>query len=138
MFTDVTAAQVGVGFCNFIEAFANRGITGGCAADDPLIAGNQARFCPNDNVTRAQMAVFIEAALGGIPVTACGTRFSDVPSTHAFCGFIERLAADGITGGCTATSFCPNNSVSRAQMAIFIVAAPTPLLPDPPAPPPAP
>jgi len=138
MFTDVTAAQVGVGFCNFIEAFANRGITGGCAADDPLIAGNQARFCPNDNVTRAQMAVFIEAALGGIPVTPCGTRFSDVPSTHAFCGFIERLAADGITGGCTGTTFCPDNPVSRAQMAIFIVAAPTPLLPDPPAPPPAP
>jgi len=132
MFTDVTAAQVGVGFCNFIEAFANRGITGGCAADDPLVAGNQARFCPNDPVTRGQMGVFIETALGAAIPACSGGQFGDVPLGHPFCGFIEKLAADGITGGCTTVprNFCPDTPVTRAQMAVFIVAAPTPLLPD--------
>ncbi|MCL4275996.1 MAG: S-layer homology domain-containing protein, partial [Anaerolineales bacterium] len=30
------------------------------------------------------------------------------------------LAAEGITGGCGGGNYCPNNSVTRAQMAIFI------------------
>jgi len=137
MFTDVTPAQVGPGFCNFIEAFANRGITGGCVADDPGIPGNQARYCPNDPVTRGQMAVFIETALGNAPVTPCGTQFADVPATHPFCGFIQGLFNGGITGGCGGTNFCPNDPVTRGQMAVFIFTAPAPLLPDPlpPAPP---
>jgi hypothetical protein len=112
-------------FCGFIERLAADGITGGCSATN---------FCPDDPITRGQMAVFIEAAVGNA-ANPCGTRFADVTAANPFCGFIDRLAADGITGGCTATNFCPNDPVSRGQMAVFIVAAPAPLLPDPPAPP---
>jgi hypothetical protein len=121
-FTDVNAATVGEAFCGFIEDVATRGITGGCTPT---------QFCPNDPVTRAQMAVFIEAALGN-PANPCGTRFTDVTAGTvgaAVCGFIDRLAADGITGGCGPGLFCPNNSVTRGQMAIFLVAAPPPLSP---------
>jgi hypothetical protein len=74
------------------------------------------------------MAVFIEAALGN-SADICMGRFADVPNGHPFCGFIERLAEDGITGGCGAGLFCPDNPVTRAQMAVFLVAAPMPLSP---------
>ena len=98
-----------------IEAIADRGITGGCSANPP-------QFCPDGQISRGQMAVFIETSLGN-PPNACTGRFADVPVTHPFCGFIERLAEDGITGGCTATNFCPDAPVTRAQMAVFIETA---------------
>jgi hypothetical protein len=49
--------------------------------------------------------------------------FTDVPSSHQFFREIEALAAAGITLGCTATQYCPNNSVTRAQMAAFLARA---------------
>jgi len=121
VFNDVNASTVGDVFCRFIERFAQLGITGGCGGGS---------FCPNDPVTRGQMAVFIEAALGN-PGNACTGRFMDVPGGHPFCGFVERLADDGITGGCSQNPpmFCPNDPVTRAQMAVFLVAAPAPLDP---------
>jgi hypothetical protein len=106
-------------FCGFIERLANDGITAGCTPG---------RFCPNDPVTRGQMAVFIETSLGGVPAPCVGT-FADVPTTDPFCGFIERLANDGITAGCAPGRFCPNDPVTRGQMAVFLVAAPAPLNP---------
>jgi len=112
-------------FCGFIEQLFEGGITGGC----DLIGGT---FCPDEPVTRGQMAVFIESALGNPPNTCTGSRFTDITGVTVgatFCGFIERLAADGITGGCTPTTFCPNDPVTRAQMAVFLVAAPGPLSP---------
>jgi hypothetical protein len=123
VFTDVTETSVGPVFCGFIEKLAEDGITGGCGG------GN---FCPNDPVTRAQMAVFIETALGNPPNSCLGNVFTDVTETSvgpAFCGFIEKLTEDGITGGCGGGNFCPNDPVTRAQMAVFLVAAPAPLLP---------
>jgi hypothetical protein len=106
-------------FCGFIERMADDGITGGCGGNN---------FCPNDPVTRGQMAVFIEVALGN-SLNLCTGRFTDVPPGNLFCGFIERMAEDGITGGCGRDTFCPNDPVTRAQMAVFLVAAPPPLLP---------
>jgi hypothetical protein len=106
-------------FCGFIERMADDGITSGCGG------GN---FCPDDPVTRGQMAVFIEAALGHAS-TSCTGQFADVPTDHVFCRFIEHLAADGITSGCGGGNFCPDNPVTRAQMAVFLVAAPEPLSP---------
>ena len=116
VFTDVTAASVGAQFCGFIEDFAARGITGGCAPG---------LFCPNDPVTRAQMAVFMEVALGATPAATCAGTFADANATVLgvpFCGFIEDFALRGITGGCGAGLFCPNDAVTRAQMAVFLTA----------------
>lgn len=45
------------GFFPFIEALAAAGVTGGCSVSPPL-------YCPDDPVTRGQMAVFISRALG--------------------------------------------------------------------------
>jgi hypothetical protein len=115
-FADV---PIGHPFCGFIEKLAAEGVTGGCTATN---------FCPDAPVTRGQMAVFIEVALGS-GANTCTGRFADVPNEHPFCGFIERLADDGITSGCTATKFCPDDPVTRGQMAVFLVAAPAPLNP---------
>ena len=123
LFTDVNGATVGSAFCGFIETLAADGVTDGCTST---------RFCPNDTISRAQVAVFIEAALRNQPNPCTGSLFTDVSATSvgsAFCGFIERLADDGITGGCTASAFCPNNPVTRAQMAVFLGVAPPPLNP---------
>jgi hypothetical protein len=105
-----------------VDAIAASGITTGCQLDNPGTPQNEARFCPESSITRAQMAVFIETSLGNPPNTCTG-QFSDVPSNNPFCGFIERLAADGITDGCTPTQFCPDDPVTRGQMAVFIETA---------------
>jgi len=102
----------------WIERLFSAGITGGCSAD---------KYCPDDNVTRAQMAVFIERGLHGsayVPPTLVGSAgFSDVPATHWSAAWIRQLAAEGITGGCGATSYCPDEPVTRAQVAVFLLRA---------------
>jgi hypothetical protein len=49
--------------------------------------------------------------------------FSDVPTTYWAYPFIEAFAAAGITGGCGAGNFCPDNTVTRAEMAVFFAKA---------------
>jgi hypothetical protein len=112
---------IGHPFCGFIEKLFDLGITGGCSLTDGT-------FCPDDPVTRGQMAVFIEASLGNAG-NECLGLFGDIPVGTPFCGFIERLWEDGITGGCSVENFCYNDPVTRAQMAVFLVAAPPPLNP---------
>jgi hypothetical protein len=46
-----------------------------------------------------------------------------------FFQFIEALYASGITGGCGAGNYCPDNPVTRGQMAVFLAKALGPLLP---------
>ena len=46
--------------------------------------------------------------------------FGDVPTDHPFFQFIEALAKSGITGGCGNGNYCPDNPVTRGQMAVFL------------------
>jgi hypothetical protein len=46
--------------------------------------------------------------------------FSDVPTASPFCNATEWLANRGVTLGCTAGTYCPNDNVTRAQMALFM------------------
>ena len=46
--------------------------------------------------------------------------FNDVPTTHPFFQFVEALAASGITAGCGGGNFCPDNALTRGQMAVFL------------------
>lgn len=98
----------------FIEELARRGITLGCTANT---------FCPDDPVTRDQMAAFIVRALGEFnPPPPASQRFNDVPPGNPFYAFIDRLAALGITMGCQASPplYCPSDPVARDQMAAFL------------------
>lgn len=54
------------------------------------------------------------------PATA---TFSDVPTTHPFFRFVEAMAAAGITGGCGAGIYCPDNPITRGEMSVFLAAA---------------
>ena len=73
------------------------------------------------------MAIFLERAMHWptpyTPPPASGTVFDDVPASNWAAAWIEQLANDGITGGCSALPplFCPENPVTRAQMAVFLV-----------------
>ena len=50
-----------------------------------------------------------------------GESFPDVPVSHQFYAAIEDLFHNGITGGCAGGGYCPGNSVTRAQMAVFLM-----------------
>lgn len=49
--------------------------------------------------------------------------FSDVPTTHPQFRFVEAMVRSGITGGCGAGNFCPNDPLTRGQMAVFLSVA---------------
>jgi hypothetical protein len=77
------------------------------------------------NTTATQfrsVRVFYRLRVSPAPATA---RFTDVPTNHIFFQWIEALAASGVTGGCTSTpgGFCPNDPVTRGQMAVFLATA---------------
>ena len=67
-----------------------------------------------------QMLPYIQ---GRTCFTAVAT-FPDVPTTHPFFHYVETIFRLGITGGCAGgVNYCPNNPVTRAQMAIFLLKA---------------
>lgn len=91
-----------------IGALATSGITQGCDTQ---------RFCPRDLITRAQMASFLTRALD---LPASSPSFVDVnPGSH-HSNAIGALAASGITAGCDADRFCPDEPVTREQMTRFL------------------
>jgi hypothetical protein len=116
VFADVPLAHP---FAAWIEQLAREGIVAGCAT-------GPARYCPDAGVTRGQAAVFLLRATHGAgyaPPAATGTRFTDVPLAHPLAAWIEQLAREGITAGCSPTTFCPDATVTREQMAVFLVRA---------------
>ena len=50
-----------------------------------------------------------------------GNSFPDVPTSHPFYAFIENLFHSGATGGCGGGLYCPSGTVTRAQMAVFLL-----------------
>jgi hypothetical protein len=50
-----------------------------------------------------------------------GGTFADVPGTDPFYAKIETLVHAGVTAGCSGTDYCPANSITRAQMAVFLL-----------------
>ncbi len=116
-----------------VETLLHYGITAGC--------GNR-MYCPYQTLNRAQMAIFIAIAHAGgdanVPVrgTAHGqsydcdpnsptaqSLFADVQVSDFFCRHVHYLFAQNITSGCAPGLYCPYNTISRAQMAIFIARA---------------
>ena len=106
---DTFSDDNGSTFEDEIEILAEHGITLGC--DDGL-------FCPDDSVTRGQMAAFLVRAMG-YDENPPGDRFTD-DNGSTFEDEIEKLAEAGVTQGCTDTTFCPNDPVTRGQMAAFL------------------
>ncbi len=97
---------------SYVERLAELRVTVGCGLD-PL------RFCPNDTVTRAQMAAFLDRAFD-LP-DAPDAGFIDTLGVFSKTS-IDKLYQSGITRGCSNVPlrFCPNMSLTRAQMAAFL------------------
>jgi hypothetical protein len=49
--------------------------------------------------------------------------FADVPESSAFHASIEQMVRDGITSGCGGGNYCPTSSITRGQMAVFLLRA---------------
>ncbi len=97
----------------WIEAIYAVNVTHGCST-------THARFCPDDPVTRQEMASFLTRALD-LPPTNVDYFTDDDTSIHE--DPINRLAASGITLGCdppTNQRFCPERTVSRGEIASFL------------------
>ena len=113
----VLSDVAGSTFVADIVWLAEEGITRGC--NPPT----NDQFCPDNVVTRGQMAAFLVRFLG---LTAVDSSISFVDTGGSvFEDDILKLATAGITRGCNAdgTAFCPNASVTRGQMAAFLVRA---------------
>ena len=72
--------------------------------------------CAADSITRVQAARMIAEALNLAPVS--GSRFTDVARSDA--GVVNAVVNAGIATGCSASRFCPNELVSRAQLATMV------------------
>jgi hypothetical protein len=103
-------------FENDINKLAAAGVTRGC---NP--AEGNTRYCPNDPVTRGQMAAFLVRAFGYSDIGA--VSFIDT-SGNIFEQNILQLATAGVTRGCNPaegnTRYCPHDLVTRGQMAAFL------------------
>jgi hypothetical protein len=104
-----------------IEILFETGITNGCSPTS---------YCPEADVTRAQMAKFLELSMHypaafTPPAVGASTGFADVPVAHWAAAWIKQLFADGVTNGCGTSPliYCPENAVTRAQMAVFLLRA---------------
>jgi hypothetical protein len=91
-----------------IERLAFAGVTDGC---------EPGKFCPAQRVTRGQMATFLSRAASQPPTD---TDFFDDDEASIHEQGINRLAQANIARGCTTESFCPNDPVTRGQMAAFV------------------
>ena len=79
-------------------------------------------FCPGEPIDRKTMSVWVIRILDGEdPAPVSQTRFDDVAAASFYAPFIERMAELGVTRGCgDGSGFCPDRTVSRAQMAAFL------------------
>ncbi|HEV8118428.1 MAG TPA: S-layer homology domain-containing protein [Thermoanaerobaculia bacterium] len=126
VFTDIADATL----CPFVLGIANAGITNGCTPT---------AYCPDENVFRLQMAIFLARAQSGgdgnVPnsgtaqgqpynCAAGGTSlFSDVAPTDPFCRHVHSIYGTGVTTGIEPGKFSPDPYVTRAQMALFVARA---------------
>ncbi len=94
-----------------IIKIADAGITSGCSTD---------LYCPYALVSRAQMATFLVRAFG-LPASSTDAFSDDGGSGHH--ASINALAAAGVTYGCQPGRFCPSSTVTRGELATFIMRA---------------
>ena len=106
-------------FYPFVQRLADLGITNGCQASPPL-------FCPVDSILRGQMAKFM--ILGWMHANNLTTftytltpYFTDVPATNIYFSYVQKMIDLGFWTGCSATQFCVNDLVTRAEMSPLVM-----------------
>jgi hypothetical protein len=98
-----------------VQAWAGKEI--GIAAAKGIVQGRgEGVFAPNDKVTRAEFATMIVKTFHLEDSTAPST-FADVKASDWFASSVAAAAKAGLINGRTSTSFEPNATISRAEMA---------------------
>jgi uncharacterized repeat protein (TIGR01451 family) len=112
-FADVSSTD---SFLPAIDLLWESSITSGCQASPP-------GYCPGDNITLAQMAVFVVRSVMGNDNFTYTTMpyFTDVPATQPYFKWIQKIQDLGIALSCAANQYCPDTPVSRGAMAVLIV-----------------
>ena len=102
----------------YIEAIYARGITAGCGSDPP-------RFCPGGQVSRDQIAVFLDRAMGWPPANPVQGIMADMAIDYWATPFAETLYFHGVTAGCGASPlrYCPGSLLTKAEIVTMIVRA---------------
>jgi len=103
----------------YVEALFQGGYVAGCS-DSPR------RFCPDDGLSRAEAAVFVERGVHGggfLPPEPGSSAFSDVALGNWYVKWVHQLWLDGSTVGCAVDPllFCPLQVHTRAEGAVFFV-----------------
>lgn len=106
-FGDVKSADW---FYNDVKYVYEKGMMAGTAADV---------FAPNATTTRA-MIVTILYRLEGSPAVTGTSSFVDVPAGQWYTDAVNWAAANQIVKGTSATTFAPNDSITREQMAAIL------------------
>lgn len=105
-------------FATEIRTLANMGIRVGCNPPANTL------YCPNDPMTRGQMASLLVGAVGYTD-EGSADLFND-DNGSIFETDIQRVATAGVTKGCNPpdnTEICPDDFVTRGEMAAFLVRA---------------
>jgi hypothetical protein len=102
-----------------IETLYQAGYVSGCSSQ-PLL------FCPEDMMTRAESAVFVERGIHGAeytPQQPGEVLFADVPLGEWFAKWSHGLWEDGYTSGCGTDPliYCPQQQHNRAEAAVFFL-----------------
>ncbi len=100
-----------------LDALAARGVLDGTGCADD-------RMCPYEPIDRWTMGVWmVRTVQFRAPTMIETTRFEDIEPETWWAPYIERLADLEITAGCAERPlrFCPDSTVTRAQMASFLV-----------------
>ena len=92
--------------------------------DSGIISGiEEDTFAPNSSCTRAQMMTFLWRAAGSPIVESTESQFADVSSDSYYYNAIQWAASNGIASGTTATTFSPDDEVTRGQTIAFLYRA---------------
>lgn len=100
-FNDIPA---GASYGPYAEALRVAGITSGCGGGG---------YCPDRYATRYEAAAFIARGMG-LPTGTSTGMFTDVTAAQA--GAVEALANACVVSGCGASTFCPDEEITRAQL----------------------
>jgi hypothetical protein len=133
LFTDVSPTDI---FCKGVHYIYAQNVTSGCATS---------LYCPTQNVTRAEMAIFVAKGMvapaggPGVPLTygpdpvtgfsySCNAaspdlHFTDISVSDSYCKHVHYLWATGVVSGCPADKYCPNLDIGRDEMSKFLANA---------------
>lgn len=87
--------------------------------NDMMAGTSDITFSPNQTTTRG-MIVTILYRLEGEPTVTGTTAFTDVTANQYYANAVAWAVQNGIVAGSDATTFAPNNAITREQMAAIL------------------